>query len=144
MHQAVIFWSFAYRGTAEEAEEVLAGFNAIEAAYNVSGDVSYPEISEVQGTAIDTVTCEKNHTWIMSTSGLKEYNVTQTRLIYEVNNNYLNKYPQLQTASVVHEGYSNAAVRTFASDSSAFPFRDYNHLTYVYTMCKPRIEVLPS
>ncbi|KAK6081581.1 FAD binding domain-containing protein [Seiridium cupressi] len=58
--RAVIFWSFAYRGPADEAEEILAGFNAIEPVYDVMGDVSYPEISEVQTTAIDTPTCVGN------------------------------------------------------------------------------------
>lgn len=127
--QAVISWSFAYRGPASEAEEILAPFNAIKPVYESSGDVPYPEISVAQGTDVDSTTCSRNHTWVMSTAGLKVYNITATRQIYELNNQYLNKYPQLLSAYVGHDTYSNVGVRRFKSEDSAFPFRDYNHLT---------------
>lgn len=135
--KAVIFWSFAYRGSAREAEEILAPFNRIEAAYEESGDVPYPEISTVQITAIDTPTCEKNNTWVMSTAGLKTFNITATRQIYELHNANLQKYPELSGASVGHDSYSNAGMLKFKPESSAFPFRHYNHLTSFEALVPP-------
>ncbi|KAJ2982867.1 hypothetical protein NUW58_g6354 [Xylaria curta] len=128
-NEAVITWTFAYRGSAEEAEEVLAPFNKIEAVSDEMGDVPYPEISIAQGTDIGNAICEGNHTWIMSTAGLKVYNVTAMRRIYEKHNEYLNKYPELLGAYVGHDSYSNAASRKIKPEASAFPFRDYNYLT---------------
>lgn len=130
--QAVISWTFAYRGSAEEAEKVLAPFNKISPVWETSGDVPYPQISDAQGTNIESDTCSLNHTWIMSTAGLKVYNITSTRQMYELNNKYLNKYPQLLDAYVSMDSYSNIGVRRFKSEDSAFPFRDYNHLTYAH------------
>lgn len=67
----------------------------------------------------------------MSTSGVKVYNVTATREVYQLYQQYLDRYPQLSNSYVAHEGYSNAAVRSFRAEDSAFPFREYNHLLYV-------------
>ncbi|KAI0460033.1 hypothetical protein F5B21DRAFT_523915 [Xylaria acuta] len=128
--KAVITWSFAYRGSARDAEKILAPFNRIKAVYEESGDVSFPGISAAQGTTIDSETCAPNNTWVMSTAGLKkDFNITAMRQLYELNNKYLNAYPQLLNASIVHESYANKAVRSFKSEDSAFPFRGYNHLT---------------
>lgn len=131
VHQPVIFWTFAYRGSADEAEKIIAPFNNIEAVYQDYGDVTYPRLSEVQGTAMNTETCAPNHTWITSTAGLKTYNITTTRQIYELNKQYIKQYPQLLSPAVVHEGYSTAAVHKVKSEDSAVPFRDYDFLTYV-------------
>lgn len=131
VHQPVIFWTFAYRGSADEAEKILAPFNNIEAVYQDYGDVTYPRLSEAQGTAMNTETCAPNHTWITSTVGLKTYNITTTRQIYELNKQYIKQYPQLLSPAVVHEGYSTAAVHRVRSEDSAVPFRDYDFLTYV-------------
>ncbi|KAK7931188.1 hypothetical protein PG985_001900 [Apiospora marii] len=128
--EAVIFWSFAYRGPAEEAERILAPFNQIEAAYEESGDVPYPDISTVQITSIDSPTCAKNNSWVLSTAGLKAFNVTAMRQIYDLHNANIRQYPELASgASASHDSYSNAGIRRFKSEDSAFPFRHYNHLT---------------
>jgi hypothetical protein len=103
------------------------------------GDVSYPDISIAQGTDVNSSICaDLNHAWVMSTAGFKVFNVTAIRHLYEVNNQYLNKYPELASSAYVsHDTYSNAGVHKFKSEDSAFPFRDYNHLTYV----NPQIKV---
>lgn len=41
----IISWTFAYRGSAKEAEKLLAPFNAIKPVWDIQGDVPYPEIS---------------------------------------------------------------------------------------------------
>ncbi|KAI1393510.1 uncharacterized protein F4822DRAFT_423980 [Hypoxylon trugodes] len=141
--EAIISWSFAYRGSAEDAEKLLVPFNEIEAVYEETGDVSFPEISEVQATAIDDPTCARNNSWIMSTANLKIYNITTTRQVYDLNNEYIRKYPQLLNPSVLHEGYANVAVRRFKSEDSAYPFRDYNHLTSFQVEVPPGSNLTP-
>ncbi|KAI0467422.1 hypothetical protein F4859DRAFT_525339 [Xylaria cf. heliscus] len=134
--KAVISWSFAYRGPGEEAEALLAPFNAIPAVYNVSGDTSLPGISVIQGTNLDSGSCYMNNTWISATSTLIEYNVTAERELYNVFNDYANRYPELE-GSVTHEGYSNAAMRFVASEDSAYPWREYNHNNVVNVLVPP-------
>ena len=41
IEELVLFWTYAYRGTAEGAKKILAPLNAIVAAYQEMDDVPY-------------------------------------------------------------------------------------------------------
>lgn len=64
--EPVVFWTFAYRGTAEKAEEILTPFNAIEATYQQMDDVPYPQIAQAQGYGMSDPICQ--HGSVHSTS----------------------------------------------------------------------------
>ncbi|KAI1811313.1 hypothetical protein GGS20DRAFT_563641 [Poronia punctata] len=134
--RAVINWNFAWRGSAEEAEAILAPFNAIPAYYNESGDTTLPGISVIQGTNLDSGACYKNNTWISATSTLIEYNVTAERQLYELYNDYADRYPEL-LGSVTHEGYANAGMKAVADEDSAYAWREYNHNNVVNVLVRP-------
>ncbi|KAI1163880.1 hypothetical protein F5B18DRAFT_617685 [Nemania serpens] len=122
--EASIYWVFGYAGDAADAEKLLEPFNKIPAALSEQGDVPYPELATVQGTGLDGTLCVPNQKHIVATAGLQSYNIKNERKIYNTFNRMVAKHPELKTAHIVHEGYSNEAVRRVASDSTAFPFRD--------------------
>lgn len=130
-NQAILYWTFAYTGPAKDGEKLLKPFNAIPAVWDEQGDVPYPQIADIQGTGMKSPLCAPETTHITSTAGLKSYNITAQREIYELFNKRVAAHSEFKTARVVHEGYSNVGVRKRDSASSAFPFRDENHLMYV-------------
>ncbi|KAI0382391.1 hypothetical protein F5Y04DRAFT_45577 [Hypomontagnella monticulosa] len=127
--EASLWWTFGYKGTAEEANKVLKPFNDIGAEYEEFGDVPYPQISDMQGTGIGGPLCAKNASHTTSTVNLLTYNLTAERQIYNRFSDWIKEYPELgPTAQIVHEGYSTEAVDKFPADDSAFPFRADRHL----------------
>lgn len=129
--EPVIWWTFAYRGTADIAEGYLAPFNAIGAAYEESGDVTYPGVSIAQQNGEDQFICQENKTRITGTAGLQVYNLTAEHLIYDGFKSRVASDPVLAAGcGILHEGYSTEAVDNKNPDDSAYPFRADHHLMY--------------
>ncbi len=136
--EPIIYWFFAYRGTAEMAAPYLAPFNAIEAVYDESGDVPYPQISKAQQTAADDPLCGDGLVRALSTSFLRVYNVTTTRQIFDGFKRRVVSNPALAAGcNIVHEGYSTAAVDAQNPDDSAYPFRADHHLNLFNAVVPP-------
>ena len=127
-----IGWTFAYRGSAAEAETLLAPFNAIDAVWDAQGDVPYPEISIIQGTGEQGFLCESENTIrTITTAGLQLYNVTAQQQIFDSFHQRIVANPALAAGGIiVHEGYSTAAVTAIDSAASAYPFRADHLLVY--------------
>ncbi|PFH62259.1 hypothetical protein XA68_14390 [Ophiocordyceps unilateralis] len=122
--EAVITWTFAYAGPADEAEALLEPFNAIEAISSSSGDVSYPQLLVAQGTNFESSSCSSNP-YIGGTANLQTYNVTAQRQIYHVLNERIALHPELAAgARVFYEGYASKATQEIDPDSTAYPHRD--------------------
>ncbi|KAK1570172.1 FAD binding domain-containing protein [Colletotrichum navitas] len=129
--EPVLFWTFAYRGTAEEAEKHLAPFNAIETVYEETGDVPYPEIGHAQGTSMSDPICQHGSMHITSTAGLLVYNLTAERLIYEGFKRRAAQDPDLAAGTgIMHEGYATQGVEAVDPAGSAYPFRADRHLMF--------------
>ncbi|KAI0871075.1 hypothetical protein GGS24DRAFT_76006 [Hypoxylon argillaceum] len=127
--EPVLFWSFSYRGPADEAEALLTEFNAIPAVTSQMGDVPYNQIAKAQGSSWSSPICAKNQNHITSTAGLQVYNLTAERLIFDGFAAMMVSNPELAAgASMMHEGYSTARVDAIPSDSTAYPFRADHHL----------------
>ena len=136
--EPVISWTFAYRGAAEIAEKYLAPFNAIEAVYDESDDVPYPEISVVQGNGEDGFICQDGQVRITATAGLQVYNLTAEHQIFDGFKQRVASNPKLATgAGILHEGYSTEAVTVKNPDDSAYPFRADSHLMLFQTIIPP-------
>ncbi|KAI8949277.1 FAD-binding domain-containing protein [Xylaria longipes] len=126
--EAIIAFTFAYHGPAEDAEALLAPFNAIGAVHEEKGDVSYPELAVVEGTQEGGPQCQ-DAPFIVATNLIVSYNITTTRQLYDQFNDYVAKYPGIgDGVNIVHEGYSTKAVHAVPSDSTAYPHRVSNHL----------------
>ncbi|KAJ8123129.1 hypothetical protein ONZ43_g850 [Nemania bipapillata] len=136
--EPVICWTFAYRGSAKEAEGYLTELNAIEAVYEEYGDIPYPEIASAQQTGVDDFICQDGYTRITATAGLQVYNLTTERNIFDRFTQIIARNPTLAAGGVIlHEGYSTEGVTAVASDSSAYPFRDDHHLMLVQIIVPP-------
>lgn len=143
--EPIIGWTFAYRGTAEVAEQYLAPFNAIDAVYHDSGDVPYPGISIVQGNGEDQYICQDNELRITTTAGLEVYNLTAEHQIYEGFKQRAASNPTLAArCNVLHEGYSTEAVTNKNPDDSAYPFRADHHLMLFQTTIPPNDSNIES
>ncbi|EFX02707.1 FAD-binding domain containing protein [Grosmannia clavigera kw1407] len=127
--EPIIFWTFAYRGTAEEANQYLDAFTAIDYVFDEYGDVPYKEIASKQQTGVNDVICQHGNTRITSTAGLQVYNLTAERQIFDGFTRRLTTHPDLAAGcGILHEGYATAAVDAQNPDDSAYPFRSDHHL----------------
>lgn len=136
--EPVIYWTFAYRGSAEEAEAHLAPFNSIGSAWDESGDVPYPQIAAAQGTSESDFICQDMNKRILATAGLQVYNLTAERLIFDGFRRRAASDPALVAgAGILHEGYSTAAVTAQNPDDSAYPFREDHHLMLFDAIAAP-------
>lgn len=134
----IIWWTFAYRGTASEAEQHLASFNAIEAVQSESGDVPYPGVSIAQGNGETQFICQDNQVRITATAGLQVYNLTAEHLIYNGFKRRIASNPILAAGGgILHEGYSTEAVDNKNPEDSAYPFRADHHLMLVQIIIPP-------
>lgn len=116
-------WGFEYAGPAADAEKLLGPFNTIKAIQVGSREVSYPVVS---GT--DVAKCPGAKRAIASVMTL-EYNVTTERMLYNLFNKNIAKYPELAPSAYLwHEGYATAGMQAIPSDSTAYPHREENHL----------------
>ncbi|KAI1432414.1 FAD-binding domain-containing protein [Xylaria sp. CBS 124048] len=128
--KAILSWSFAYNGPAQEAEKLLAPFNAIGSVHEEVGDVPYIDIPDIQGTSEDGPACQ-DAPYVVSSNMLLRYNVTTQQAMYDQFNQYAAKYPQLGAGTrISFEGYANKAVQAIDSASTAYPHRDQNHIVY--------------
>ncbi|KAH8585688.1 hypothetical protein B0O99DRAFT_603102 [Bisporella sp. PMI_857] len=121
--EAILSFGFNYAGPAEDAEKLLAPFNAIEAIWEGADDVTYPELS-----GISQDTCAGAQYALSSTMTLK-YNATAQRLLYNHFNEKAALYPELAvTALLWHEGYATAGLQAVDPYSTAYAHREENHL----------------
>ncbi|KAL4906380.1 hypothetical protein BDW74DRAFT_167106 [Aspergillus multicolor] len=131
-HNPLIQWSFAYRGSAEEAAPLLVPFNAIPSLSEEYGDLPYPGIAATQGLDADSIVCQHGNRIISATAGLQVYNVTAERQIFESFRRQISSNPQLAAGGVIeHDGYSTAAVDAHDPADSAYPFRSDHHLMLI-------------
>lgn len=136
--EPVIFWTFAYRGSAKAAQKHLAPFNKIKSVYEESGDLPYPAISVAQETDENSFICQHGYTRVTATAGLQVYNVTSERQIFDGFTKRVVSNPALAAGGVVlHEGYATKAVQAQNPDESAYPFRDDTHLMLVQIIVPP-------
>ena len=116
-------WGFQYGGPADEAEELLAPFNAIGAVTEDMGDFPYPAVAGVTAGV-----CPGAKRAISSAMTL-EYNVTAERALYDLYVAKVAEYPQLApNAYLWHEGYATAGMQAIPSDSTAYSQREENHI----------------
>lgn len=116
-------WNFQYAGPAEEAEELLAPFNAIDAISEEIRDVSYPTASGVTNNYCVSAGYVISHVMTL------EYNVTAQRALYDHFVAKVAEYPELgATAWLFHEGYATAGYQAIPSESTSYPHREENHL----------------
>jgi hypothetical protein len=126
----VISWQFSFRGSAEDAAQYFASFDAIPAVSFESGDVPYPGIAHSQNVGLDDVACSGSADRLITTTGLRVFNITAEQQIFESFTKRIAEQPSLaESTYIIHEGYSTQAVDNKNPADSAYPFRADYHLT---------------
>ncbi|KAI9154971.1 FAD-linked oxidoreductase virI [Paramyrothecium foliicola] len=128
--EPVIFWSFAYAGSAADAEALLKPFNEIGAISEEKNDVPYPQILAAQGTDVDSASCF-SAPYLGSVAGLQKYNITAERQIFNAFRHKIVQRPELALgARLFYEGYSTEAALAVDPASSAFAQRNDYHIVF--------------
>ncbi|GAP88217.1 putative FAD binding domain-containing protein [Rosellinia necatrix] len=139
--EAVLSWTFAYAGPAEEAEKILQPFNDIEAVSHVSGDVSYPELVEIQGTGLSSPVCyHGDHP--VSSALLRTWNITTQRQIYDMFNEKVALYPELANTAILLETYATKGMSDIPAHTSAYPWREELHIVLFFASLEPGSDLL--
>jgi hypothetical protein len=124
-------WHFGYSGPAEEAEELLAPFNAIEAAGEAFGDFPFPEISNAMSNGYEVAGCAPSKLSGTSTVLNGQYNITTQRRIFDSFRNMAVEHPELAAVTrVFNEGYSTKAVREGDADATSYAHRQGRHIIF--------------
>ncbi|CAG8960403.1 hypothetical protein HYFRA_00008120 [Hymenoscyphus fraxineus] len=126
----VISWQFSFRGSESEAAEHFKVFDAIPAVSVESGNLPYPSLAHAQATGLDDPACTSSTLRLITTAGLRVFNLTTEQQIFDSFTKRIAKQPSLATGPfIIHEGYSTEGSKAIKSDDSAYPFRDNIHLT---------------
>lgn len=75
--------------------------------------------------------------------GLKSYNVSAVRQVYNEIDETFSKVPEVAGSFFLLEGYSTQAVKAVDPESTAFPHRDDNILVTSYVMYQPNSTTDP-
>lgn len=125
----LISWQFSFRGSAADAARYLAPFDAIPAVSSDSGDLPYPDIAHAQSVGEDDVACSGSLARLITTAGLRTFNLTAEQLIVDSFSKRIAEHPQLAPLTfIIHEGYPTQGITDKNPADSAFPFRADAHL----------------
>lgn len=127
--EPVIHWAFELiGGTAQSAKKYLKPFDDLGPINSVENLVPYPQIPVLEGTHAEGPLCEKGDQRMQMNAGLKEYNATAQREIFELYRKNIFKHPEWLGSVIVLEGYSVQGVQKVDPASSAYALRDDNLL----------------
>jgi hypothetical protein len=127
----VISWQFSFRGSEAEAAKYFKPFDAIAAVSVDSGSVPYPSLAHAQATGLNDPACTSSILRLITTVGLRVFNLTTEQQIYDTFTKRIAQQPNLVSTSpyIIHEGYSTEGLKAVKSADTAYPFRNNIHLT---------------
>ncbi|KAL8705087.1 MAG: hypothetical protein Q9201_001770 [Fulgogasparrea decipioides] len=126
--EPVIFFSAYYAGTAAAAQPYLAPFLKLKPVIAVNDTVPYPAIASAVGTGVDTPGCQRGRSGAVFPTGLKTYNTTANRAVYNLLKKMVNEQPALNRSVVQFENFPVQKMRSIDAASTAYPHRDDNIL----------------
>ncbi|KAL3477599.1 FAD-binding domain-containing protein [Aspergillus californicus] len=129
--EPVIWWSFAYAGPEEEAQQYLDAFDKINAIHSEGGTAPYNEIAAVTGTGMDAPGCNVGNVHMHCTAALQVWNATAQRQIYDLYRGNIQKYPVFSRSIVIMEDYAHERVAAIDAASSAYALRDRSLLNLI-------------
>ncbi|KAK4221486.1 hypothetical protein QBC38DRAFT_522121 [Podospora fimiseda] len=129
--EPTLWYSFVWNGSPEEAEAVLAPFNAIPALDQYQGDLPYPEIMIPQAAPFFVPCGSFGANFSGATGFLTKINLTVEKKIYDLFKAKCEETPELkQSARLFYEGYADKGIKALDDKSSAYPHRERNHLVF--------------
>lgn len=127
--QPVILFQLYYLGTPDEALPYVQPFLDLQPASASNATTAYKNLAhEATGTGVGDPVCAGGSTKAFFAAGLKRYNVTANRMVYEVFSEMVTHVPALNGSFVQFETYSVEGMNAVDEASSAYPHREDNLL----------------
>lgn len=127
--QPVILFQLYYFGTPDEALPYAQPFLDLQPASASNATTAYKNLAhEATGTGVGDPVCAGGTTKAFFAAGLKRYNVTANRMVYEVFSEMVTHDPALNGSFVQFETYSVEGMNAVDEASSAYPHREDNLL----------------
>ncbi|KAL9018643.1 MAG: hypothetical protein Q9185_004054 [Variospora sp. 1 TL-2023] len=125
----VILFQLYYFGTPDQALPYAQPFLDLQPASVSNATTAYKNLAhEATGTGVGDPICAGGSTKAFFSAGLKRYNVTANRMVYEVFSEMMVHAPALNGSIVQFEGYTLQGVDVVDEASSAYPHREDNVL----------------
>ena len=103
----------------------------LEPVLAINDTVPYPDLADATGIGLNTPTCQPGGSGSLNPVGLKEYNVTTNRVVYNLFKEMVTKHPDLNGSIVQFENYPVQKMQTIDAASTAYAHRSDNILTFV-------------
>ena len=104
----------------------------------INDTVPYPDLAEANGNGVNSPVCQPGRSGSLNPVGLKEYNVTTSRAVYNLFKEMVTKHPGLNGSIVQLENYPVQKMKTIDVASTAYPHRSDNVLAFVSLHSIPR------
>ncbi|KAI4136195.1 MAG: hypothetical protein LQ341_005794, partial [Variospora aurantia] len=136
--QPVILFQLYYFGTPDEALPYAQPFLDLQPASASNATTAYKNLAhEATGTGVGDPVCAGGTTKAFFAAGLKRYNVTANRMVYEVFSEMVTHDPALNGSFVQFETYSVEGMNAVDEASSAYPHREDNLLVSFTVLYPP-------
>ncbi|KAI4173931.1 MAG: hypothetical protein LQ343_002699 [Gyalolechia ehrenbergii] len=125
----VIVLQFSYAGTPEQAQPWLDLFSNLHPTVVLKRDSLLPtEIQTAASQDIDSPVCASGSTWRLFPLGLKTYNATANRAVFNLYKQLIQEHPEFSGSVVQFENYALEGMRAIDAASTAYAHRDDNIL----------------
>ncbi|KAL8907959.1 MAG: hypothetical protein Q9207_001105 [Kuettlingeria erythrocarpa] len=134
----VMVVQFNFAGTLEQAQPWLDIFIDLHPVAWWKKDSLLPtEIQAAAGQDLDSFICKPGTTWRLFPVGLKEYNITANRQVYNLFKAFMGEHPEFSSSVVQFENYAQEGLRAVDPASTAYPHRGDNILVSMAPVYPP-------
>ncbi|KAL9577457.1 MAG: hypothetical protein Q9212_006351 [Teloschistes hypoglaucus] len=135
--EPVIVFTIYYVGTKAEASPYTKPFFDLGPVFHNDSSVPYPILASATGLGDEDFSCAHGLNRIQYPVGLLNYNVSNTRAVYNKFKQQTAAVPAFNLSTVVFEGYSLEGVKAVPSQSTAYPHREDNILASILAVYAP-------
>ena len=139
----MLWFGIIYNSSPEIANKYAKPFHGIGPHSVQTGQGSLDDLAVVTFQDADGPGCTYGMTFLRYPIGLKSYNVTAVRQVYNEIDSTFRKVPEIAGSFFLVEGYSTQAVKAIDAVNTAFPHRDDNILVTSYVMYAPDSNIDP-
>ncbi|TVY85094.1 FAD-linked oxidoreductase azaG [Lachnellula suecica] len=139
----IIWFGVIYNGSPEMANKYAKPFHDIGPLSVQTGRGSLHDLAVATFQDADGPGCAYGMTSLRYPIGLKTYNVTALRQVYNEVDETFRKVPEIAGSFFILEGYSTQGVKAIDPETTAFPHRDDNLLLTSYVMYAPNSAIDP-
>jgi FAD/FMN-containing dehydrogenase len=133
----IIWYFFVYDGPATTARAYAEPIEALGPLHVDRHEAPMPDMAQATLMAEESVACASGSTGLRFPVGLKSYNVSAVRNVYDEIDRTVRDIPEFVGTFFLLEGYSTQAVKAIDERSTAFPHRSDEILITSYILYAP-------